>query len=222
MGAARVRKKNGKQQPNVLGDGSNMIGLCKPCSEVLQKQVLPNGSVKVGLSAEIGGISREWVWAQKVRNGVYEIQNIPMLTFGYSYGDHVRAKKTADGLIVQKVVKPSGDMTFGVLIETGKKIEKAVLEFLEATHCGAEGNGRNYWGVHIPVKNADPRLDPRLIVSVLHALHKTERVKVFCLSHDVFEHIEKDLKRSAQARAEYSDLQKKVESMFPKPQTQAA
>jgi len=198
-----------------IKEDNNIVTLCETHSKELQKQVAPNGSIKVGLGPDD---SREWVWALKTKTkGVYKIDNVPMFVYGYSLGDHIRVKKTADGgFIAGKTVEHSGNTTFGVLIETGDEIKNAVLGFLKGQGCDIEGAGHNYWGVNVP--KGDPKGNGATEI-YLWLLHKTNRVKVSCLSHEVnleaFDRMMEEFPEREGFLAEF-------ESRFPKPQPIAA
>lgn len=194
------------QQGQVVSIDKNIMAVCPTHSKDLQKLVTPNGAIKVGIGSDD---NREWVWALKTRTkGVYKIDNVPMFVQGYSLGDHVRVKKTDDGLVAGKTVKHSGNKTFGLLIETGNAIRDAVLKFLIKQGCFIEGTGVNYWGVNVP-KNDDGATDIYLLL-----LHKTNPVKAVCLSHNVdMDEFDKTMKGFPGREKFLAEF----ESRFPKP-----
>lgn len=67
-------------------------------------------------------IIKESVWAIKLDNGNYQIDNIPFYAYCYADEDIVTAEENADQLYVQDLVKPSGNSTSRILFQNNDNV----------------------------------------------------------------------------------------------------
>ncbi len=87
----------------------------------------------------------EWMWASRVGDSTFKIDNIPFFAKLISSGDIVAATQTNTGLIFQKLVQPSGHSTVRVVIlREGRNDEqvgaavKDIRQSLRAMGCSTE------------------------------------------------------------------------------------
>lgn len=72
--------------------------------------------------------SAETLWVISLGNNSYQVDNIPILAKGISYGDIVYSNKKDDGfLIYDKILKKSGNCTYRIIFD--EKIRKNEKEF---------------------------------------------------------------------------------------------
>ena len=58
----------------------------------------------------------EWLWASRVSDSTFKIDNIPFFAKLISCGDIVSAQETDSGLIFKKLIEPSGHSTVRVIV----------------------------------------------------------------------------------------------------------
>jgi hypothetical protein len=87
----------------------------------------------------------EWMWASRVGDSTFKIDNIPFFAKGVSSGDIVAAEQTDTGLIFRELVQPSGHSTVRVLIHRGDRNDEQlravvgdVRQSLRNMGCAAE------------------------------------------------------------------------------------
>lgn len=105
---------------------------------------LPNHAVTGG----------ESIWAFRLDDGTYQIDNIPFYAYGLNYKDIVKvnARENDKKPIVEAVVVPSGHATVRVVFSKGfgKQEQKPVIEELEAMNVTIERAFENYVALDIP------------------------------------------------------------------------
>jgi hypothetical protein len=87
----------------------------------------------------------EWMWARRVSDSTFKIDNIPFFAKSISCGDIVAAEQTNKGLVFRELVQPSGHSTVRVIVHRGDRNDeqlRAVVEdvkqALRAMGCSAE------------------------------------------------------------------------------------
>src|SRR5258707_2576871 len=87
----------------------------------------------------------EWMWANRVSDSTFEIDNIPFFAKGIGFGDIVTADQTNEGLIFRELVQPSGHSTVRVVIfredrndEQLRATVEEIRQFLRAMGCSSE------------------------------------------------------------------------------------
>lgn len=102
----------------------------------------------------------ETVWAKKVSENEYEIDNIPFYVRGISSGDIVSAKNEGGELLYEKLLTPSDNSTLRVIVmdknykeETESNLRKYFIEL----GCEIEGNQPGMFAVGVPASiNLEP------------------------------------------------------------------
>lgn len=87
----------------------------------------------------------EWMWASRVNDSTFKIDNIPFFAKSISCGDIVAAEQTNTGLIFRELVQPSGHSTVRVIVHRGDRnddrlraVVDDVRQTLRAMGCSAE------------------------------------------------------------------------------------
>lgn len=87
----------------------------------------------------------EWLWASRVSDSRFRVDNIPFFAKSISCGDIVAAERTNAGLIFRELVQPSGHSTVRVIVHRGDRSDdqlRAVVEdvrqALRTMGCSAE------------------------------------------------------------------------------------
>jgi len=87
----------------------------------------------------------EWLWANRVSDSTFQIDNVPFFAKQISWGDIVSAQQTGTGLIFQKLIQPSGHSTVRVIVfregrndeQLGAAVE-SIRQTLRAMGCSTE------------------------------------------------------------------------------------
>lgn len=87
----------------------------------------------------------EWMWASRVGNSTFKIDNIPFFAKSISCGDIVAAEQTNTGLIFRELVQPSGHSTVRIIVHRGNRSDEQlrtvvddVAQALRALGCTTE------------------------------------------------------------------------------------
>jgi hypothetical protein len=112
----------------------------------------------------------EWMWASRVSDSTFKIDNSPFFAKGVSAGDIVAAEQTSGGLVFRDLVQPSGHSTVRVVAIRGDRNEGQVQalvaelrESLKALGCSTElSHLPNLFSVDIP-----PEVDYRSVSAFL-------------------------------------------------------
>jgi hypothetical protein len=87
----------------------------------------------------------EWLWASRVTESTFKIDNIPFFAKSIGCGDIVAAEHTRAGLIFKKLVQPSGHSTVRVMVfRKGRNDEQlraeveSIRQSLRAMRCPSE------------------------------------------------------------------------------------
>ncbi len=87
----------------------------------------------------------EWMWASRVSDSTFQIDNIPFFAKLIACGDIVAAEQIATGLIFRELVQPSGHSTVRVIIHRGDRnddqlraLVEGIRQSLRAMGCTAE------------------------------------------------------------------------------------
>jgi Domain of unknown function (DUF4265) len=100
----------------------------------------------------------EWMWASRVGESTFKIDNSPFFAKGISAGDIVAAEQTNGGLVFRDLIQPSGHSTVRVVVFRGDRNEEQVRaliaelrESLKALGCSTElSHIPNLFSVDIP------------------------------------------------------------------------
>lgn len=94
------------------------------------------------------GVGSERLWAKKIDNHLYEVDNIPFFVKGISAGDLVTAEEKEGALFFKELEKKSSSSTLRVILfgeNDGVKKESALLLRSQLNKMGCETEGS-----HIP------------------------------------------------------------------------
>lgn len=94
----------------------------------------------------------ETLWATDEGRDRYRVDNIPLLAFGLSFGDIVRAPVTDGRPTFAEVVEPSGHSTYRLALRDGVDPERfsELTRPLRELGCGFERFTQRMLGVDIP------------------------------------------------------------------------
>ena len=87
----------------------------------------------------------EWMWATRLSDSAFKIDNIPFFAKLISWGDIVTAEQTDAGLIFKELVQPSGHSTLRVSVHRGgrddeqlRALVEEIMQALRSLNCSAE------------------------------------------------------------------------------------
>lgn len=83
--------------------------------------------------------SYERVWALPLANGNLLVDNIPFYVMGISSGDEIEARELGGELFFRRLVRPSGNSTFRLLLTDPSK-STIIRQELAALGCESEFN----------------------------------------------------------------------------------
>ena len=127
----------------------------------MQQNLYKEGYVHVifPLSKDVDGyppVDNERMWAKKIDENVFRVENTPFYVRGISFGDLVEAKEISESVYGYiKLYKHSGYSTFRIHVG-GDNIDKSkyvdsLLEKLKSFGCSTEGqDDNNLIAVNIP------------------------------------------------------------------------
>lgn len=92
----------------------------------------------------------EWLWASRVGEGTFKIDNIPFFAKGVSCDDIVTAEQTAKGLIFRGLHRPSGHSTVRVVVYQEDREEGQVNTIVQDIRQSLQNLGCATELSHIP------------------------------------------------------------------------
>jgi len=92
----------------------------------------------------------EWMWASRITNSTFKIDNIPFFAKLIACGDIVAAEQTAAGLIFRELVQPSGHSTVRVIIYREKRSDEQLRALVEEIRQSLRAMGCSTELSHIP------------------------------------------------------------------------
>jgi hypothetical protein len=120
-------------------------------------------------------LAAESLWAAKIADGEYRLDNSPFYVCGYSYRDVVSAIQKEEKLVVQGIFLRGGHSTYRVFLAVGVSINSPEFETywqrLERLGCSYEGAGDRLFSIDVP-SSAD-------ISTVYHILEEGEEAGVW-------------------------------------------
>jgi len=113
-------------------------------SSALEKVVVPLGA------DEWHGFGEEVVWARRLGDGLYEIQNSPFFAKDLAYLDVVRAIRRDDRLLVVEIVSTSRHSTYRLLVNSDAPQSQVrdSLNELVASGCTYESYVESGWTLY--------------------------------------------------------------------------
>lgn len=111
-------------------------------------------TVMIGFPLDENG-EIENMYALKMRNGDYVIDNIPFYAYGVSCGDKVTAKHVCGRLIFDKIKKRGGHSTYRVKLQPGANHGQFLARWppFDSVGCGYEGSDlgeRRLYAIDVP------------------------------------------------------------------------
>jgi hypothetical protein len=96
----------------------------------------------------------ESLWAEKVAEGKYRLDNSPFYVYGYSHRDVVTAVEADEALVVQGPCLRSGHSTYRVFLALGLSIDSpeaaGYWRRLKDLGCSYEGASKRLFAVDVP------------------------------------------------------------------------
>jgi hypothetical protein len=92
----------------------------------------------------------EWLWASRVSDSTFKIDNIPFFAKLISYGDVVEVKQTNTGLIFNTLVQPSGHSTVRVIVHRRGRSDEQLQVVVEDVRVAMRAMGCSVEKSHIP------------------------------------------------------------------------
>lgn len=86
------------------------------------------------------GVGYESMWARRLPDGTFEIDNIPFYSYDVAVGDIVKAQEVDGELFFSERVRDSGNSVIRMLIYNRDELDKVRSE-LRALGCDSEGDG---------------------------------------------------------------------------------
>lgn len=109
----------------------------------------------------------ESLWAFRLDDGTYQIDNVPFYAYGLNYRDVVKvdAANADEKPVVKEVIRPSGHRTIRVIFpkQVGKVEQTPIISVLEKMNVSAERAFENYLAFDIP-----PNVDFESVKSTLN------------------------------------------------------
>lgn len=130
-------------------------------------------------------MSGEWLWADRIGDNLYRIDNIPLYVYGISYMDFVACRQSEEEFLeFERVVDSGGHSTYRTLLK-GDKNRNDFLSYwivLEKLGCSYESSidPEDVFSIDVP-----PHVDVRLAYDILL---KGESDDVWHLDEGNFEH----------------------------------
>lgn len=91
----------------------------------------------------------EWLWASRVSDSTFKIDNIPFFAKLISYGDVVEAEQTSTGLIFNTLVQPSGHSTVRVIVHRSGRSDEELQAVVEEVKLAMRAMGCSVEKSHI-------------------------------------------------------------------------
>ncbi len=92
----------------------------------------------------------EWMWASRVSDSTFKIDNSPFFAKGVSAGDIVAAEQTSGGLVFRDLVQPSGHSTVRVVVLRGDRNEGQVQALVAELRESLKALGGSTELSHLP------------------------------------------------------------------------
>lgn len=94
----------------------------------------------------------ETVWASKLSNNQYRIENVPFYAKGISYGDIVKINSKGDDLHFSEVVEKSKHSTYRIYLmpEISNERFKEFWNGLQVIGCTYEKADKNLYAIDVP------------------------------------------------------------------------
>lgn len=92
----------------------------------------------------------EWVWASRVGDATFRIDNVPFFAKGISSGDIVAANQTDKGLIFGSLVQSSGHSTVRVVVLRGDRDDREMQALVADLRASLKALGCSTELSHIP------------------------------------------------------------------------
>lgn len=112
-------------------------------------------------------IIKESVWASKLSDNNYKIDNIPFYAYGFACNDIVSTEEHSEQLYVSELVEPSGNSTIRLLFENIENISD-VRDFLKENGCDSElSNIKSLIAVDVPANISYKKINEFLHIGEL-------------------------------------------------------
>ena len=92
----------------------------------------------------------EWLWATRVTDATFRIDNIPFFAKLISCGDTIAAQQTNRGLVFKELVQPSGHSTVRIIIHRNDHDDEQLRILVEDIRQTLGGMGCSTELSHIP------------------------------------------------------------------------
>ena len=105
----------------------------------------------------------ETVWAKRISEDQYKIDNIPFYVRGISSGDIVSITNESGGLVYDKLLTPSDNSTLRIIImdkNEKEETESNLRKYFIKLGCVIEGSQSGMFAVEVPVS---VKLEPIII-----------------------------------------------------------
>ena len=97
------------------------------------------------------GVEAEWVWAEKFKEDIYWLRNVPFYARGISYDDQVKVEDVNGTLQLAGVVARGGHSTYRIFAPKGQMNDRvqALIRKLNELHSYIEGANRKLLAVDV-------------------------------------------------------------------------
>lgn len=95
------------------------------------------------------GHGAESMWAIRIREREFALDNTPFFVYGASYRDIVKVKESHGQLVVRKVVRRSGHSTYRVFVTDRSSFEELKSK-LEKMGCAFERATEDLYAIDVP------------------------------------------------------------------------
>jgi Domain of unknown function (DUF4265) len=99
-------------------------------------------------------LGAESLWAVKIAEGKYRLDNSPFYVYGYSHGDVVSAREQEGALVAQGICLRGGHSTYRVFLAEGLGVNSPELKTywsrLKSLGCTYEGAGNRLFSIDLP------------------------------------------------------------------------
>jgi len=85
-------------------------------------------------------VEAEWLWAEKIKDSIFALRNVPFYAMGLSYDDRVKADEVGGTLTMFGVVSRGGHSTYRIFTKKGyeNSTVQALFKKLNELHCDIE------------------------------------------------------------------------------------
>lgn len=114
-----------------------------------------NNLVKILFELPDGSrVGAESLWAEKVADGKYRLNNSPLYAYGYSYQDIVSTIEREGALVAQAPVIRGGHSTYRIFLAEGLTLDGAEVETywrrLQQIGCTYEQSNQRLFSIDVP------------------------------------------------------------------------